>query len=236
MSIFSRNIDAAEENQQALTTLCKSLGFTDVGYVPLKQISEALHPSLREIITSKITGAIAFVFHLSDAIMDSIVDHPTALYSFHYNRVNHWIDTKILDVMTEIQNAGVAALPIPASQVVDRGSQRGHVMHKIVALEAGLGWIGRNNLLVTKKHGARVRLGTLLTGLPLVPSKKLPFSCGTCSNCVATCPAKAIGESPEEFRLDLCDMQIRSFKQRMFVTQGICGICQTACGEPQMES
>lgn len=221
--------DRPERNLEAARDLAVSLGFADAGFAPLWAIRDACHPSLLAALPKRTTGAISLVYPLSGGILDSLIDKPTPLYSFHYNRVNALIDSRALDLMTALQGEGFLAIPIPASQVVDRGSQRGHAMHKIVAAAAGLGFIGRSNLLVTRAHGARVRLASLFTDLSLPQPRAMADGCGECRACVKRCPAGAIGETAAAFRLDLCATRLRGYQRLMFVSKDICGICQSAC-------
>ncbi len=65
-----------------------------------------------------------------------------------------------------------------------------------LAIDAGLGELGRNGLLLTPEFGPRQRLCKVFTNLPLVPDKPVDFGmqkyCETCLACASTCPAKAI--------------------------------------------
>jgi len=101
--------------------------------------------------------AISVAFHLSDRVLEDIVDGPTKLYFFHYQRVNVFLDELALKIANCIQSHGWEALPIPASQLVDWEKQLAHISHKHLAVQAGIGWIGRNNLLVTPQFGARAK-------------------------------------------------------------------------------
>ena len=102
-----------------------------------------------------------------------IEDHPTALYLHHYRQANYILDQIAFRVAALIQRSGGQALPIAASQIVDWEHQRGHLSHKALAHAAGLGWLGRNNLLVHPQFGARVRLVSILTDLPLQVDRPL---------------------------------------------------------------
>ena len=66
--------------------------------------------------------------------------------------------------------------------------------HKTVALRAGLGFIGKNNLLVNDQYGCAVMLGKVLTSAPFVTMNKMPKEpqCGECSICVDVCTTKAL--------------------------------------------
>jgi len=62
---------------------------------------------------------------------------------------------------------------------------------------AGLGWIGKNCLLVTPEEGPRVRWTTVLTDAPLqVTGKPMEERCGDCEACIAICPVKAFTGEP----------------------------------------
>ena len=65
-----------------------------------------------------------------------------------------------------------------------------------LAIEAGLGELGRNGILVTEKFGPRVRLCKVFTDLPLVPDQPQFFGverfCELCKKCAQHCPSKAI--------------------------------------------
>ena len=65
---------------------------------------------------------------------------------------------------------------------------------KQLAVEAGLGWIGRQSLLVTPRHGTYVLLGELIL-CDDTDSYDTPFEgsrCGRCRNCIESCPTGAI--------------------------------------------
>jgi ferredoxin len=64
---------------------------------------------------------------------------------------------------------------------------------KEAARRAGIGWIGKSNLLVTPEFGPQINIGTILADAPLTAGTPITESrCGNCHNCVDSCPAKAI--------------------------------------------
>jgi len=172
---------------------------------------------------------ISIAFHLSDRILEDLINGPTKLYFFHYQRVNVFLDEAGLKVTSFIQDHGWDALPIPASQIVDWERQRGHVSHKHAAEQAGLGWIGRNNLLVNPRFGSRVRLITILTNMPLKVDVPLPFGCQDCYACLSSCPARSIKERPEDFDHLGCYQQIKALVKAAGISQNVCGLCLKAC-------
>ncbi len=69
----------------------------------------------------------------------------------------------------------------------------GPIMERPLAVKAGLGWTGKNTLLINPKAGSFFFLGTLLTNLELPLSE--PFKtnhCGRCTACIDICPTQAI--------------------------------------------
>jgi ferredoxin len=109
------------------------------------------------------------------------------------------------------------------------------VVAPLVAQDAGLGEIGRNGLLITKKYGPRVRLGVVTTNMPLVTDSPMRFGitqfCKECEKCVRTCPGKAIPAGPEVDVDGVIRWQINADecyrKWRVLGTD--CGICLANC-------
>ena len=117
--------------------------------------------------------------------------------------------------------------------MIDWDKQRSHVSHKIIGRLAGLGWIGRNNLLVNPQLGSRHRLVTILTDMPLEPDEVLDRDCGACLACLETCPAQAIKENKEDFDHWACFDKLKEFRRQGVVGQHICGVCVKACKGPK---
>ena len=221
-----------KENTEKIKALCRQWGGSLFGVADLHSFKkeEILLPSS---LINQLSYGISVGFHLSDAILEEIENQPTPLYFHHYQRVNILLDTIGLTVTAAIQDLGYQAVPIPASQMVDWKTQKGHLSHKHVAWAAGLGWIGRNNLLVHEKFGSRIRLVTILTDLPLAINSPSIKDCGSCLNCLSVCPAGAIKVRQEEFDHLRCFEQLRTFAKTLHFSHNICGICVKACRGPK---
>ncbi len=184
-------------------------------------------PAAEELARSR--HAISIGCRLSDSIMESLVDGPSKLYAYHYRVVNKELDAIALRVANEIQKMGCDACPIPSSQILDWNLNVGHASHRWAAYHAGLGWYGRNNLIVSPQFGARVRYVTIFTDLPLPEGRALGQDCGDCRACISACPAGAILESRGDFDLGRCQEQLQVYKTQWNIGHHICGLCIKAC-------
>jgi len=104
------------------------------------------------------------------------------------------------------------------------------------AVRAGVGFYGKNTMLITRRHGSWVVLGTLVTETEIERSAPLELDCGSCTLCIEACPTGALDEPgtldstrclsywtqapgaiPEEYRSEL-GAQVYG-----------CDICQDVC-------
>jgi reductive dehalogenase len=69
-----------------------------------------------------------------------------------------------------------------------------------IAIDAGLGELGRNGILITPKYGPRVRIAKVITDMPLLADQPISFGvaefCEVCGKCAEMCPSQAISKGP----------------------------------------
>jgi epoxyqueuosine reductase QueG len=176
----------------------------------------------------KLTFGISLAYPLSEPVIEECEKGPTVLYKHHYRQVNMLLDRAALTVQGFLQSRGGGALPVPASVFSEWATEKAHLSHKMIAVRAGIGWIGKNILLITPEWGARVRLVSILTDVPLASPPRPNWECGPCKRCASVCPVSAIGNSKDEFNLPACSGQCREF-ERKGMSVRICGICIRAC-------
>jgi len=113
----------------------------------------------------------------------------------------------------------------PSPQGHSRRTLMPKLQFKPLAWLAGLGWRGKNNLLIHPRLGPRVVIGVVLTDAPLEAAKRpmLPDSCGDCDLCLHACPIGALG--PEGFDRFKCYYRNRFLsKPCRFACMRVCPI------------
>ena len=211
----------SELTQEQLRKILVDAGASEVGFCSLDE--NAPYPY-----------GISIMYKLSDAVLKTITDRPSKIYFQHYRAVNTQLDLLALLTVRELEKAGFNALPIAASQSINKYD--GYYPHKTVAVQSNLGYIGKNCLLINEKYGSKVRFATVLTDFPLVVDLPKPQNkCGECNICVKICPAGAIsgrnyceGMSREDFfDAEKCSNYMKTFHD---IGRGaVCGLCIKNC-------
>ena len=107
-----------------------------------------------------------------------------------YARVRDYhfvVKAKLLDLAERIQ--ALAERPLTSRAYVDTGP----ILERELAHRAGIGWFGKNTMLINPGRGSWFFLGALLLDVELEPDE--PFSadhCGSCTRCLDACPTGAL--------------------------------------------
>ena len=206
--------------------------------------------SLTGLLPAKFEGysfGISIARKLDDNIIDAIIDAPTHEYLHHYEEINHLTLALAESIASDLNREGFGALAIKPTILTDNKeldekypTLRYDISHKMVATRAGLGWIGKTDLFISKKFGARIRLVSILLNGGVEPvSKPIDKSrCGTCSVCVDVCPVRAASGQLWDIHTDRdvffdalkCRDKCTAFgRDHLKVDRKICGICVAAC-------
>lgn len=220
-----------QNNKEHIKALAEEMEFSLFGVANITDVRKKFN--LDFDFAARFDKAICLGKRLLDTVIEDIKDRPTPLYFHHYRQLNFFLDRGAFLLSSRIQDLGFQALPIPASQIIDWEKQKSHVSHKMTGHLGGLGWIGRNNLLINPQFGSRHRLVTILTDMPLIPDELLDRDCGKCMACLKTCPAHAIKENKEDFDHWACFEKLKEFRRQGVVGQHICGVCVKACKGPK---
>lgn len=204
---------------------------------------------LTGLLNKKFEGfnwGISIGHKLDHSIVDKIIEGPSAEYYSHYRQINKdlaLLTKRISDDLNRNNYETINIEPTVSTFELDTvyfKTLLTDFSHKMVATQAGLGWIGKTDLFISKEIGPRLRLVSILLKTPLIP-KSNPINksrCGTCNICVDICPAKAANgklwnisvEREEFFDPWKCRKQCAEFgKKKLGIDARICGICVAAC-------
>ena len=112
----------------------------------------------------------------------------------------------------------------------------GALVDTAVARRAGIGFIGKNGLVISKEFGSYMFLGELITNLDIEPDQPVDYDCGDCNRCVTACPTSClIGDGTMNAKRCLSfqtqDKGIMDLEFRKKIKTVIygCDICQICC-------
>lgn len=171
--------------------------------------------------------SIAFPYNIGEDDVDNGFSIYTKRYDYH-RVVKSYLDK----ICTYINELGGEAIPL-----VDSNS----LPERYIGYLAGVGIIGKNNMLITKKYGSYVFLGEIITNLEVECEEVGRFEdiikydgCKECKECIDNCPTKSImlGRKNPNIcssyitqKKELSNIDYKLIKNRIFG----CDICQDTC-------
>ena len=111
------------------------------------------------------------------------------------------------------------------------------IMEKAWASRSGLGWIGKNTNLISKKTGSFFFIAEVIVDLELEYDRPITDHCGSCTKCIDACPTEALiapyqidgSKCISYLTIELKDQIPNEFKDKMDNWAFGCDICQTVC-------
>ncbi len=194
---------------------------------------------LSGIVSGEMQTGISVGVPVPRDIVKDLQSAPTKEYYDAYYALNAMLDDIVTCGAEFLRKNGYQAYANTTKVVKQDDNWCTPLPHKTVATRAGLGWIGKNCLLVTKEYGSAIRLSSLLTNAHLPAGTPINESqCGACTVCVKNCPARSLtgmlwntSTSREELfhKEDCKDMQIQRMKQATGIETDLCGLCFAIC-------
>jgi len=238
--------------KQRLIDFCQSIGLDTVGLIPCRRfvelqgflqerkdrgiinefeetdIEKRINPMLY-MESAKTIISIAFPYYDGQDEEQNANGFSVYTKRYDYHRVVHQYLQQICEF---IESLGGKALPFVDSNALPE---------RYIAYLAGVGFIGRNNMIITKKYGSYIFLGEILTDFEFDCEDKHHFQdiqeykeCGDCRICYGECPSKSINAgkiSPNiclsyiTQKKEISDKEISLLKGNVFG----CDFCQLKC-------
>lgn len=230
-----------EDLTREIEDLARGYGMDLVAFADITGLPQAPH-----------TAGIVVGVALEPSLVASLLQAPSRHYYNEYSRIYDLQDEVVEACAALLRQRGHGAFAqsrkrLRAEGMHDVATESTPLPHKTVARLAGLGWIGRCALLVTPDYGSAVRISSLTTDAPLVPSAApvaLP-GCGSCTACVEICPGKAVkgpawagvGKREDIYDADACKKTARALSRQHI--EGLqeditlCGKCIAICPHTQ---
>lgn len=172
--------------------------------------------------------AMAYPESAIDAIdarsSDGTVDKTTwNIYAKEYNALNKALDAVAREIAQRF--GGVVIPPVTGATVEKVEDYYGKtISHRVVAEHAGLGWRGKNELLVNERLSCALRFASVATLLPLPHGTKLGTNCKDCTACLEVCPILKNKNKLQNYR-ENC----REYISHLGLEADVCGKCIKAC-------
>lgn len=243
----------AENHTKVIKEIARRLGFDHCGIAKAEFLEEEA-PRLEKWLSQGMHGKMSYMENHFDKRLDprKLVDGARSVVSLAYNYYpSHQISTKnnfkiakyaygkdyhfvIKDKLKQFFNDLQEVIGEVGGRVfVDSAP----VHERAFAQKAGLGWVGKNSLLLNKTQGSFFFLAELILDVDLIPDFISKDYCGTCTRCIDACPTDAI-PSPyvvdgskciSYLTIELKDGLPEGFRGKMEDWVFGCDICQDVC-------
>ena len=211
-------------NSETVKEYGKSAGASVVGIAASKDFDsapEGLRPG------DALKGCLSVIVFAAPFSRDALTK-TTVEYTEHRKAMIEKINSIAENVEKRIKSDGYKARTVHGfgGKWVN-GEQRGLISLKHAAELAGIGTIGRNQLLLSPEYGNLLWLSAVLTTADLVPDEKAQFSfCDNCNICVEACPTKAL-DDPASFGKKGCSSVFFKMVDGKWEVQ--CYLCRKMC-------
>jgi len=215
-----------------------------LGVVAYESVYDALHPSqqerLREISGDRFDALmdagsfISIAFAYPEEAIDAIAverdgEYDRNLWNFYateYDRLNDALNQTAETLARETEGFSIPATTYGLAAVINHVEDYYliTVSHRVAAELSGVGWRGKNELVVNPVHSCAVRLASIVTELPLPRSAPIEERCGECRACLDACLILGNKGKLENYR-----EQCRRYLVALDLESEVCGKCIKAC-------
>ena len=194
----------------------------------------ANHFELRTDPTKLVPGAKTVISLMYNYYTDQKQEDPSApkISKYAFGRDYHKVIRKKLKLLTKFISVEIGE--VNGRAFVDSAP----ILERDWARRSGIGWIGKNTLLINQNAGSYFFLAELITDLELEIDNPIKDYCGTCTRCIDACPTDAISENGYVLDGSKCISYLtierkenipEEFKDKMENWMFGCDICQEVC-------
>ncbi len=207
-----------------------------LGIAPLQEVYRHLMPVQQKKLLEMGAGKslIVFgVFHSPEAIESINVKKNGKTdytlwnrYAREYQKLNELLDTAARAIAEYVNGTPILATLEGMASTINKVEDYYPltVSQRVGAECAGLGWRGKNELIVTRKRGCAVRFASVICPDTLPFDHKVENLCSTCTACLQVCPFLRKKDTLKNYR-----EQCRQFIATLRLEADVCGKCVKAC-------
>ena len=212
-------MDRDKELTEDIIKYSKKIGIDIIGFADPKYYDKFKNKNRPDKFLEGTQTVIIVGIYLYDIILDAWSQDQNTGKSFHY--LDSVIENRLRLIKEHLEEKGYESKIIPYNP--------GLFLKDSAAL-AGIGPIGKNNLLITEDFGSQVRLRGLVTNAPLLTGKPIEVSkyCVECKNCVDSCPVDALSKGI--YNRDAClTYNLANLRKLSKYTAIWCNVCIECC-------
>lgn len=178
---------------EELKTFAQELGVSEIGIAPVERYSQAPTGHQPKDFLPGAKSVMTFSYELNHGPINRLPDSRKQ-YMNEFDAVNQILLNISHRISRFLEKKGYESIAFgPEAAIGDYSRLKGDLSHKHSAVLCGLGSFGINNLLLSSKHMARVRLATLISVAPMEYDQPLMVNyCKKCLKCVNSCPSRAL--------------------------------------------
>ena len=231
----------------------QALGFENVGFAKADYVGMETENKLREWLSKNYHGSMSWMENYLEKRLDprKLVEGCKTVICFTTNYFNgiktntnephiaqYALGDDYHDVLKKKLKELYEKLTSKYPEITGRYfTDTAPILERFWAEKSGVGWVGKNTLLITRNLGSYVFLSEMLINVELEPDKSHKNYCGTCSACIDKCPTNAFVEEKFldsnkcisyltiEYRDELSEKETRMLEQNIYG----CDICQEVC-------
>jgi epoxyqueuosine reductase QueG len=240
---------SAEENHRRVEAVLSAEGRRRglnhaMGVAPFKAVHDTLLPTQKTTLAGVSDGSFTRLMRGGSVISIAYAYRPYAIeaiahgaegnwdrdrwniYSRAYARLNGALNETSAIIAKEIGGIAIPATIEGVAGKIDTVEEyyATRVSHRVAAELSGVGWRGRNELIVNPRYGPAIRLASVLTTTPITRTPPSTQDCGDCHACLDACKFLQHKDKPDNYR-----EQCRRYLAYLALEDEVCGKCIKAC-------